>query len=142
MKKALRRVLPFLIVLAIGFTAGVTSTQGADILKGAVIAVLVDQFSGQLNKAVNGLTANKKMPSNLSTKVVPVLSIGSGTYVGAAQVSGPKASVGQVKAVGQLETGFGKQFRIKALVPINARGVTNIKRIQGVGVSAIIDVKI
>ncbi len=140
--RKLRIIIPIIVALAIGFTVGVTSTQGANVLKGAVIAVLVDQFSGQLNKAVNSLTANKKMPSNLSTKVVPILSIGSGAYVGAAQVSGSKASVNQVKAVGQLETGFGKQFRIKALVPINVRSVTNIKRIQGVGVSAIIDVKI
>jgi hypothetical protein len=140
--RKLRIIVPIIIALVIGFTAGVTSTQGANVLKGAVIAVLVDQFSGQLNKAVNSLTANKKMPSNLSTKVVPILSIGSGGYVGAAQVSGPKADVAKVKAVGQLETGFGKQFRIKAFVPINARGVSNIKRVHGVGVSAVIDVKI
>lgn len=82
--RKLRIIVPIIIALVIGFTAGVTSTQGANVLKGAVIAVLV----------------------------------------------------AKVKAVGQLETGFGKQFCIKALVPINARGVSNIKRIPGVGVSA------
>ena len=120
--RKLRIIVPIIIALVIGFTAGVTSIQGANVLKGAVIAVLVDKFAGDLDKTVNKLTANNKMPSSLATKVVPILSVGSGTYVGAAQVSGPKAGVGQVKAVGQLETGFGKQFRIKALVPINVRG--------------------
>lgn len=140
--RKLRIIVPIIIALVIGFTVGVTTTQGANVLKGAVIAVLVDQFAGDLDKTVNKLTANKKMPSSAATKVVPILSIGQGSYVGAAQVSGPKADVAKVKAVGQLETGFGKQFRIKALIPINARGVSNIKRIPGVGVSAIIDVKI
>ena len=64
-------------------------------------------------------------------------------YTGAAQVTGPQALVDQTKAVLQIEGNFsGNQFRVKALIPIDSKNVTNFSRVQGVGVSAQIDVKI
>ncbi len=49
-----------------------------------------------------------------------------------------------VKAVAQLE---GKvkaigEVRLRALVPIAARSVSNLKRVPGVGVSAMVDIKL
>jgi hypothetical protein len=78
------------------------------------------------------------------TKVVPILSIGSGSYVGAVQVTGARRDLEQVKAVAQLE-GRLKVLggvRLRALIPIAARSVSNLKRVPGVGVSALVDFKL
>ena len=112
------------------------------VLKGAGIVLLVDKFSGQLNDFVNKITFNKGVGVEDRTKVVPIISVGKGGFVGAAQVSGPAHLVEKVKAVAQLE-GTMSSFRIKALVPVESKDVVkDLKRISGVGVSAIIDVKL
>lgn len=115
-----------------------------DILKGAGIVFLVDRFADDLNSFINKVTLNKGVGVADKTKVVPIISIGQGEYVGAAQVSGPSHLVDKVKAVAQLEASMsGKTFRIKALVPVESKDVIrDIKRVGGVGVSAIIDVKL
>ncbi|MDI6828438.1 MAG: hypothetical protein QME62_08150 [Armatimonadota bacterium] len=115
-----------------------------DVLKGAGIAILVDKFSDDINSTINKLTVNKGVGVEDRTKVVPIISVGQGGYVGAAQVSGPTHLVEKVKAVAQLETSFsGKTFRIKVLVPVESKDVVkDLKRVSGVGVSAIIDVRL
>ncbi|GIV02334.1 MAG: hypothetical protein KatS3mg015_1164 [Fimbriimonadales bacterium] len=56
---------------------------------------------------------------------------------------GPASQVNKVRAVAQVEGKvFGGVVRIKALIPVSTTSVTNIRRVDGVGVSAIIDVKI
>lgn len=145
-----RSILAIIIaaVFATGMIAGGVSTARADLigdlLKIGGIGYLVDRFSEDLNKFINNLTANKGVGVSDRTKVVPILSVGNGKYVGAAQVSGPAHLVEQVKAVAQLEAEMSaKTFRIKALVPVESRDVLKgIRRVSGVGVSAIIDVKI
>ena len=42
----------------------------------------------------------------------------------------------------QLEASFFKSFRAKALIPVDKVAISGINRVQGVGVSAQIDVKI
>ncbi len=55
----------------------------------------------------------------------------------------PQELVDQTKAVLQVEGQFnGDSFRIKGLIPIDSKNPTNFSRVQGVGVSAQIDVKI
>ena len=113
------------------------------VLKVGGIAILVDQFAGPLNNFINTLTAKNGVSSDYATKVVPVITVGTGTYAGAAQVSGPQALVDQTKAVLQIEGDFnGSSFRVKALIPIDSKNPTNFSRVQGVGVSAQIDVRI
>ena len=103
----------------------------------------MDQFAGPLNNFINTLTAKNGVSSDYATKVVPVITVGTGTYAGAAQVSGPQALVDQTKAVLQIEGDFnGNSFRVKALIPIDSKNPTNFSRVQGVGVSAQIDVRI
>lgn len=136
-----------LVILSCGVLISTVPSSAVSIggiLKGGGIVYLVDTFSGQLNDFINKLTMNKGVGVADITKVVPIISIGNGNYAGAAQVSGPASQVDQVKAVAMLEAGMsGKTFRIKALVPVATKNVTsNIKRISGVGVSAIIDVKL
>ena len=55
---------------------------------------------------------------------------------------GPKAQVDKVKAVGQLEGKFLSVARVKAMIPIDATSISNINRVDGVGVGAIVDFKL
>jgi hypothetical protein len=77
---------------------------------------------------------------------VPIISLGSGTYVGAAQVVGVPDKIKEVKAVAELEATFHfkTQIRGKALIPIATRKPTGqtVKAVSGVGVSAVIDFRL
>lgn len=114
-----------------------------DVLKVGGIGILIDKFSGPLNKFINTLTFQSGGGHDYATKVVPIITIGSGGYIGAAQVMGSQELVDQVQAVLQAEGNFnGKQFRAKVLIPIDSKNPTKFSRVQGVGLSALIDVKI
>ncbi len=121
-------------------------TCSSSVLKGAGIGVLVKQFQRPLNDGINKLTGSAGSSRYEATKVVPIVSIGQGGYVGAVQVSGPQAQVDQVQAVGQVEGGLvGDRFRVRALIPINTEkpsDLSSIRRVKGVGVSAIVDARI
>lgn len=81
--------------------------------------------------------------SDYATKVVPIVSVGNKGYIGAAQVTGTQELVDQTEAVLQLEGNFNSStFRVKALVPIDSTNPVNFNRVQGVGISAIIDIRI
>ncbi|MDO8587743.1 MAG: hypothetical protein Q7T82_11960 [Armatimonadota bacterium] len=114
------------------------------VVKVGGIAFVVDRFGPQINKFVNKLTANKNVGTQQATKVVPIITFGSGGYIGAAQVMGTKINVAKCKAVVQIEGNaiFGRSIRAKALVPVGSKTTSKIKRIYGVGISAIIDIKI
>ncbi|WP_229711385.1 hypothetical protein [Pectinatus frisingensis] len=74
---------------------------------------------------------------------MPIISIGNGSYVGAAQVTGPQEAIDRTQAVLLIEGSFSdERFRLKGLIPVNAKSISNVSRVQGVGVSAQIDVKI
>jgi len=126
--------------------AVVPVTQAAifgDLLKVGGISILIDKFAGQLNGFINTLTFKHGAGSDFATKVVPILSFGSGGYIGAAQVIGTQDLIDRTQAVVQIEGDFsGKTFRVKALIPIDSKNPVNFSRVNGVGVSAIIDVKI
>ena len=74
--------------------------------------------------------------------MVPIVSVGNKGYIGAVQVTGPASEIERVKAVAQVEGSFGGVARVKGLVPIDSTNPVGASRIQGVGVSAIIDFKI
>jgi hypothetical protein len=118
-----------------------------DLLGSAVkvvgVKALIDQFGSDINKTINKLLDNNDAKVNASTKVVTIVSPIGNKHIGACQVAGPKAAVDKVGAVVQLETSFmDKTFRLKALIPIEGSDPTRIKRVEGVGVSAIIDIKL
>ena len=140
------RATTVLLVAAIILSMAAATYAGlvGDIVKVGGIAWVVDKFGKQINDFVNKLTANKNVSTTEATAVVPILSLGSGGYIGAAQVMGTKANVDKCKAVVQIEGNaiFGKKIRAKALVPVGSKTTSNIKRIYGVGISAIIDIKI
>ena len=116
------------------------------IIKVAGIGLLVDQFGPQLNSFINTLMAQHNATPDFATKVVPILTVGvlgNSGYIGAAQVMGPQNLVDRVQAVVQVESSFnGNMFRVKGLIPIDSKVPVNFSRVSGVGVSAMIDVRI
>lgn len=108
------------------------------------IGAAVKAFAPQLNQLINTLTLNHGVGASEETKVVPILTVGSGAYIGAVQVSGPKDKVAQVEAVAQLEGQFfDGVFRAKVLIPVDTIDITKgIKRVDGVGVSALLDLRL
>ncbi|MEA3284086.1 MAG: hypothetical protein U9Q00_03790 [Synergistota bacterium] len=141
-------------VLAAGWIAlGLWTTPASaidlgDVLKDvagvAVGGFVIDKVAGPINDFINTVTFNKGAKVEGHTKVVPIVSLGSGTRIGAAQVAGPKKDgVARVKAVASLETSFRDRFRIKILVPVDSvNPLQRFVRVQGVGVSAVIDYKL
>ena len=104
---------------------------------------LVSAVAGPLNDFINTITFNKGAGNQSATKVVPIVSLGDGTHIGAAQVSGPKQAVDRTKAVAQLETSFQDRLRVKVLIPIDSENpIQRFRRVQGVGVSAVIDLRL
>ncbi len=140
-----KRIIISLLVFCIMSVAAIPVTHAinlGDILKVGGVAFIVDRFAGPLNNFINTLTAKHNANSNYATKVVPIITLGSGGYVGAAQISGPQDQVNKTQAAIQIEADFNSQLRVKALIPIDSKNPVNFSRVQGVGVSALIDVRI
>ncbi len=146
------RVIALILAVAL-FVGGIAfRTQAQDvfgIIKTLGVAYAVRTFAPQINNFINDLLQNRGAAVRDQTKVVPVLSISigvqapGGAYVGAAQISGPAAAVARVEAVALLEADFQTAFRIKAYVPVdNLKPWEAFRRVPGVGVSAIIDLRI
>jgi len=132
---------------ALLFGAGAASAQFdlGSILKVGGTELIVRQFGGQINSVLNRVTGQNKLDDpNTITKVVSVLSAGSRGAVGIVQVSGPREQVNKVRAVAQLQTQVRALGTLQArvLIPIDANSLTNIRRVPGVGVSAIVDIKL
>lgn len=134
-------------MIGAGALTSVSAFNLGSILGGVVkvggIGVIVDKFSDQLNSGINSIMMKEGAGTNYATKVVPIVSIGNSGYIGAAQVIGDADQVAKVEAVGQLEISWNdKLFRIKGLIPMDSKNPASFSRVQGVGVSAVIDVRI
>lgn len=136
-----------IIGMAFVSAPAVNAASIGDILKdGALIiggGALVGAIAPQLNDFINTLTFNKNAKYDGFTKVVPIVSFGNGTRIGAAQVgSQVKTELNRVKAVGRLEGEFNR-IGLAALIPIDSLNpLQGFKRVHGAGVTAIIDVRI
>ena len=116
-------------------------TQLDTLIKGAGIYVVIQKVGPQINKAINGLT--KHSDTNRSyTKVVPIISFGSGAAAGAAQVMGAQSQVEKVTSVLQMEGKALGAVRFKALIPIASKDARDTHSVDGVGVSGIVDIKL
>lgn len=147
MKKKLLATVMVVSIATLSTGALVNTTQAfslnlGSILKVGGVGILVDRFGGQINDFLNKILAQNNLSTTYTTKVVPIVSVGTNGYIGAAQVTGPASEVERVEAVAQLEASFNNVARVKGLVPIDSKNPVNASRIQGVGVSAIIDLKI
>lgn len=119
------------------------------IIKTLGVGAAVKIFAQPLNSFINTLLQNHGAAVQAQTKVVPILSVAIGintpgsAYVGAAQVSGPAAALAKVQAVAVIEADYQREFRVKAMIPVdNLQPWVAFRRVPGVGVSAIIDLKI
>ncbi len=143
MKVGKRLVLVFVIVSVLTFgTIGAYAFDIGSILKLFGIGYLVKMIADPLNRFINGITFNKGVGPRYATKVVPIVSVGQGGYIGAAQVTGRRAAVNRVKAVAQIEATF-QGLRVKILIPIDSiNPLSRFRRVYGVGVSAVIDIRL
>jgi hypothetical protein len=114
----------------------------SDMLKEKGMTLALDHFSGKINDYVNE-NAPFRIEQGYETKVVPVVTVGSKGYIGAAQICGPKEQLEKCKAAltveGKLASGT---VRVQYLVPIDTlrpASLENVHRVQGVGVSARLD---
>jgi hypothetical protein len=145
MKRRLSAVLAAFFILTASVPA--SAVDLGDILKGGALILgggaLVKAIAGPINEFINTVTFNKGSKYEGHTKVVPIVSLGSGAHIGAAQVGGTQSSaVEKTQAVAQLEADF-KGIRIRILIPVDdVNPLKQFRRVQGVGVTAIIDVKI
>jgi len=119
------------------------------VVKTIGVGAAVKAFAPAINTFINGLVQARDPTTLQTTKVVPILSISIGinapgqAAVGAAQVSGPKPAVEKVQAVAAIDANYQGNFSIRALVPVDSlEPWKRVRRIPGVGVSAIIDLKL
>src|SRR5205807_2836526 len=109
------------------------------ILKGGGVALLISQFGPEINKAINAVTKPPNDDPEYGTKVVPVISVGTGKEAGAVQIMGPRSAVEKVQACAQFETNFRPLgVRLRGLVPISTKNLKEIRRVPGVGISGLI----
>jgi len=130
-------------VALFGITA-VSAPQLKQVLKIVGVGAAIKQFGPQLNSSLNKLVSHKDSDTAF-TKVVPILSggISSRQAIGAAQVMGPKEDVQRVQAVAQIDQDvFGREVKIRAMIPIASMDPTKLNRVEGVGVSGIVDLKL
>ncbi|MCE5322959.1 hypothetical protein LLG46_06555 [bacterium] len=113
-----------------------TGIQAGDVIRGAAVLVAVKNAGSTINKALNTITFNK----GSVTKVVPMGSVGEKAYLGAAQISASSKVIGSVNALWQYEDLFsGGKFRVKILVPTTSSNPLKMKRVDGAGVTAVVD---
>jgi hypothetical protein len=140
------------LLVAIALLSGVTGAYAQDItaiIKTIGIGAAVRMFAPQINTFINNLLAARDAGTQQTTKVVPILSLSIGVdapgraTIGAAQVAGPSRAVQRVQAVAAIDANFSGVWQIRALIPVDSlEPWRQLRRVVGVGVSAIIDVRI
>lgn len=122
--------------------SAVGATQVREVIKILGVGAVVQKFGPEINKAMNRLGSHEDTNAS-ATKVVPILSVGSRRAIGAAQVMGPRSAVETVKAVAQLDQDlFGREIKIRAMIPVSSEELSNIRRVEGVGVSGVVDLRV
>lgn len=144
-----RLVALLVAALLLGGAAGAYAQDIGGIIKTVGIGAAVKMFAPQINDFINRMLLSRDAETKATTKVVPILSLSIGVgapgraTIGAAQVAGPKNAVAKVQAVAAFDANFGGAFQIRALIPVDSlEPWKSLRRVVGVGVSAIIDVRI
>lgn len=132
--------------LLIGLMA-IGAPQIREIIKILGVGAAVRQFGPELNRQFNRI-AGREDTAQQATKVVPIITVGvnSTGAIGAAQVMGPRSQVERVQAVASPEaTIFGREIRIRAMIPVSSadfKTLSDLKAVDNVGVSGIVDLKL
>ncbi len=135
--------IALLLCLVLGMaTVAAAKLDLGGLLKIGGIAFLVTQYGDKINSVIDGALGEREAAAKGATKVVPILSLGGGGYIGAAQVVGSPESVSRVKAVFQVEGRIGS-FRPRIFIPTYVEKAAGTpERAKGVGISAVIEFKI
>lgn len=146
--KALAGVVGLSAAVGLGTTVaahagGILDSPLGKVVKVGGIGFLVKQFGPGINKTINTVLQQKGVRWEGKTKVVPTFAVGSGAYVGGAQIQGEPSNVDQAKYVATVEVPLGR-FRGKAYFPVQSliKGKRALKRVKGAGVTAIVDFRI
>lgn len=132
-------------VLMMGNDLLITADRGEANLNNSTPVGLAVAWQRNLQTAFNpgGVTttvagSQESWPAwtNPTTKIVPIIELGTQASLGFAQITGPSERVSQVKAVLQLSAVFEKTARIFAFVPSSE--LTGLNRVQGVAVTALL----
>lgn len=138
--KILRNIMLALVLagLLAGSMRPVYSLDLGSVLKIGGIVLAVTTFRGPINSFINKTLGQHDAAVVGATKVVPIISVGTGTYLGAAQVMGVPASVKQTQAVASVNVTL-SSLSGSLLVPISTKTAgKSLARVSGVGVSAVI----
>ena len=143
-KKAIAAGLISTAIIASPLTMASADGLFSKVLTGAVGIAGVKLIAGPLNSFIDHLLLTNGVANQGKTKVVPILEVGSSTYVGAAQVSGPASDVDQVQAVGSFAFNWNSGvWKGSVLIPIdNLNPLKGYKRVYGVGVDAVINARL
>ena len=114
------------------------------------IMAIIKQFGNEINKVINKAASDNGAAVNMTTKVVPIFSYqtGKGTSggaaVGAAQVAGDADKVKEVQAVYAIDVNFdaGKRLDMQVFVPTRKIDPLKLDRVNGVGITGIVDYKV
>lgn len=142
MKRKMVIVLAFALALALALPLTSQASILGNILKAGGIGAVVRQFGPQINSFINTITFQRSAGNDYATKVVPIISMGDGKQIGAVQVTGSEALVNKTACVLQLEGRTLGSVRVRALIPSDTINPLRFNRVQGVGVSALIDISI
>ncbi len=119
----------------------VTADRGEAAANGVSPARLARVWRNNLAGAFNSQVAGYRGETErTSSKIVPIISIGSGVRVGAARISGPESRVHEANVVGQIETEFQKVARIRIFVPLS--NPLKLARVPQVDVNAYADLRV
>ncbi len=126
-----------LTAFVLGLATGPQSVQALSlgggfgtIIKLFGIAYIVSHYGDKIDGVINNLLGQHQ------AKVVPILRVGGGTAIGAAQVMGPARQVDKVRAVAEVEWTPSRRIRARGLIPISTEDASTIRGVGGVGVSA------
>lgn len=101
---------------------------------------LAESWAVQLSRAVQGLSVAE---TPLAEKVVPIISVGSGTRIGGALVSGNRDRIDDVRAVAQVEGTMGNSVRVRIMVPVSTENVVeDIKQVPETSVTGLVDIRL
>ena len=135
-----------LVIVALFAVSAFAVPQIKQVIKIFGVGAAVKQFGPDINREFNKLTGHTDTEDSF-TKVVPIITIGLSTRgaIGAAQVTGAKVNVEKVQAVASPELELFGEIHLRALIPVDSTDITrvqDIKAVDGVGVSGIVDLKI
>ena len=136
-----------LVIVALFAVSAFAVPQIKQVIKIFGVGAAVKQFGPDINREFNKLTGHTDTEDSF-TKVVPIITVGirgARGAIGAAQVMGAKANVDKVKAVASPELTMFGEINLRAMIPIDSMNVgdpKNIRAVDGVGVSGIVDLKL